>query len=94
MNPEEQPMKVSGMAMIAAMMMVFGGIIWIAGLTMAVIGDRPAWVLSIFLIGGTSLMIVGGIFHHNLTMTEEEGKLPTPPPAGQENGCEEDPGHC
>lgn len=94
MNSKDQPKEMTTGAMIAAMVMVLGMMAVMSGLVMAVMGDRPAWVLNIFLIGGLICAIGGAIVYANLTMTEEEGKLPTPPPAGRENNCEEDPEHC
>lgn len=88
------PKKISALAMIAAIVMVLGMISMMTALAMVGVGGRPAWVLNIFLIGGSICAFGGAIFYCNLMRTEEEGKLPTPPPAGQENNCEEDPEHC
>lgn len=89
---KEETRRMSVGAMIAMIVMVLGMIGLAAGLPMVIL-DRPAWVITTLCVGGGILAFVGAIFYHNLTLTEEEGRI-TPPPAGRENNCEEDPEIC
>ncbi len=92
MSSEKQPKRMSAGATIAMCVMIAGIISLTAGMTMALAGGRPWPIVCGLMIGGLFTAMISAMFCDNCRATEEEGRLSdTPPLAGRENNCVDNP---
>ncbi len=80
--------RVSGFAFPMMILFILSACAILPGLVMLGNGNPRMGVL--FCVFGLAGSFVFGCIYHNLTMTEEEGRI-IPPPAGRENNCVDDP---